>query len=100
MCVDGNSILMYIVFSISPAELGEETKTEPKNITLLDVAGYGTIHKYRTAPILQRQAGLLSWRSHIEQVVYKIWQTPSSETCSPAGFQNQCVGVLANNTEC
>jgi len=30
---------MYIVFSISPAELGEEPKTEPQNITLLDVAG-------------------------------------------------------------
>jgi hypothetical protein len=33
-------MLIYIVFSISPAELGEEPETEPKNITLLDVAGY------------------------------------------------------------
>ena len=58
-----------IVFSFSPAELGEERKTEPQNITLLDVAGYVTIYTYRTTPTLQHQAGSLSWRSHIEQVV-------------------------------
>jgi hypothetical protein len=48
---------MHIVISISPPELGEEPKTEPKNITLLDVAGYVTVHTYSTTPTLQQQAG-------------------------------------------
>jgi len=51
---------MCIVFPFSPAELGEEPNTEAKNITLLDVAGYVTIHTYRTTPTLQHQAGSLS----------------------------------------
>jgi hypothetical protein len=38
---------MYTVFSISPAELGEEPKTEPKNIMLM------LLGTYRTTPTLQ-----------------------------------------------
>jgi len=49
---------MYTVFSISPGELGEEQKTEPKNITLLDIAGHVSIHTYRTTRTLQIGKGM------------------------------------------
>jgi hypothetical protein len=43
-------IYIYIYILISPAALGEEPKTGPKNIILLDVEGYVTIHPYHKHP--------------------------------------------------